>query len=132
MAFQECIELTSISLPDTVTKIGFGAFHKCKKLTFFAVFSRFVTIGPNVFKDCQEIKTIICSKNKIKLEGYKEYELTINVCKKYNIIIPKKMRDSMLEVMLYNRKQHIPEEMICLIVDKMYDPLCLYIKNQRD
>ena len=51
-AFNNCTELTSISLPNTVTEIGAYAFAYCNQLTTINIPSSVTTIKRNAFGNC--------------------------------------------------------------------------------
>ena len=51
-AFEHCAELTSITLPDSVTNIRSAAFFECKKLVFITIGIGIASIDPKVFDGC--------------------------------------------------------------------------------
>ena len=58
-AFQGCMELTSIVIPKSITKIGVRAFKECKGLTTITLPDSIINIGEEAFKDCESLtKTI--------------------------------------------------------------------------
>lgn len=56
--FNECTELTSITIPGTVTSIGDRAFAGCSCLTGFVVPKSVMMIGGNVFGGCSAMTSI--------------------------------------------------------------------------
>lgn len=50
-AFNECTELTSVTLPNGITTIGNGAFLKCSKLTSITLPSKLTKIGDYAFNE---------------------------------------------------------------------------------
>ena len=52
------LTITSISLPDTITEIGNGAFWHAKGLTSIKLPASLTTLGNNVFNDCSALATI--------------------------------------------------------------------------
>lgn len=69
-AFYDCSGLTSVSIPDSVTKISTGAFSRCSGLTSVSIPNSVTEIGYNVFFGCdglQEICCLIANPDKIVL-----------------------------------------------------------------
>ncbi len=56
MAFYNCIDLTSVSLPDSLKEIGVYAFHMCTKLSRVDIPASVKTIGPKAFYGCPNLK----------------------------------------------------------------------------
>ena len=56
--FYCCSKLTSITLPDTLTTIGYGAFTGCNGLTSFTVPSGVKELGADAFSSCSNIVSI--------------------------------------------------------------------------
>ena len=57
-AFSMCSALTSISIPDSVTSIGGGAFLGCKSLTGIIIPDGVTSIGDGAFSWCPSLTTI--------------------------------------------------------------------------
>ena len=57
-AFEGCIGLTSITIPDTIISIGDCAFADCTRLTDIILPSGLTTIGNYVFKQCVRLTSI--------------------------------------------------------------------------
>lgn len=57
-AFNSCISLTSITLPEGVTSIGDGAFYDCTSLTSITLPEGVTSIGSSVFFDCTSLTSI--------------------------------------------------------------------------
>lgn len=57
-AFEECTELESISLPDSVTNIGNKAFKNCTKLREVKFSNNLLGIGESAFWGCEELEEV--------------------------------------------------------------------------
>ena len=58
-AFQECEELTSIDIPNSVKTIKKWGFYGCKKLNTIIIPNTVTTIEDNVFENCIGLETIV-------------------------------------------------------------------------
>ena len=57
-AFYNCSNLTSVSLPSTLTSIGGSAFSYCRSLTSVSLPSTLTSIGKGAFQDCYSLTSI--------------------------------------------------------------------------
>lgn len=57
-AFQYCSNLTSITLPESVTIIGNNAFSSCSNLISITIPKNIISIGINIFGYCRSLKDI--------------------------------------------------------------------------
>ena len=57
-AFCSSIILTSITIPNSVTSVGNGAFEDCSSLTSVTIPNSVTSIGENVFNSCISLKSI--------------------------------------------------------------------------
>lgn len=56
--FANCTSLTSIIIPDSVTKIDNSAFSGCASLTSITIPDSITRIGDNAFSDCTSLTTL--------------------------------------------------------------------------
>ena len=63
-AFNGCISLTSITIPNSVTSIGMCAFRHCRSLTSITIPNSVTSIGGDAFYGCENIETSIFTQRK--------------------------------------------------------------------
>ena len=89
-AFKGCMSLTSITIPDSVTEIRAWTFQDCYSLTSITIPNSITKIEDFAFMDCDDLTSITIPENVIKIGNVAFYgcELLSNVyCK--GIIPPK-------------------------------------------
>ena len=55
--FEKCTELTSITIPNSVTTIGEAAFYRCTGLTSITISNSVTTIGDYAFEKCTGLRS---------------------------------------------------------------------------
>jgi len=56
--FDNCTSLTSVTIPDSVTSIGYGAFRNCTSLKSVIIPSSVTEIGQNAFSRCTGLTSV--------------------------------------------------------------------------
>jgi hypothetical protein len=69
MAFGECKEITSITIPDSVTFIARNAFHGCSKLTNVNIPNSVTSIGFWAFAGCDSLEEVIIPEGVTTIEN---------------------------------------------------------------
>ena len=69
-AFDECTNLTAITIPDDVTSIGFQAFFRCSSLTSVTIGNSVTSIEGNAFNECSSLTSINIPDNVTSIEGF--------------------------------------------------------------
>jgi hypothetical protein len=57
-AFQSCMGLTSVTIPDSVTNLGGAAFAQCWSLTNVIIGTNVTAIGVGMFSDCFKLTSV--------------------------------------------------------------------------
>ena len=71
--FEDCENLTSVTIPDSVTKIGFSAFNACKALTSVTIGSGVTSICDWAFANCYALPSITIG-NSVRSIGNNAFE----------------------------------------------------------
>ncbi len=66
--FRACENLTSVTLPETLTGIGFGTFEDCKNLKNVTIPKKITVIDHYVFAGCESLTIISIPENVKKIE----------------------------------------------------------------
>lgn len=81
-AFEQCENLTSITIPDGVTSIGIYAFRNCTSLASIEIPNSVTSIGTYVFHNCTSLESIVIPHSVTEITGPLfggSYSLTIYV-----------------------------------------------------
>lgn len=73
-AFNECNELTGITIPNSVTSIGERAFSSCSNLTSIIIGKGVKSIGDYAFSNCPELIDVYCRVRKGATTGNDIFE----------------------------------------------------------
>ena len=57
-AFYDCSSLTSVTIPNSVTSIGYRAFHECSSLTSVTIPNSVTSIGEDAFHGCSSLTSV--------------------------------------------------------------------------
>ena len=69
-AFKGCSELATIIIPNSVTSIGSSAFSECSSMTSFTIPNSITTIESGTFSECKSLTTIEIPNTITKIESY--------------------------------------------------------------
>jgi hypothetical protein len=58
-AFEDCSGLIRVTIPDSVTSIGYKAFYKCSALTSVTIPNSVTSIGWNSFYGCDSLTSVV-------------------------------------------------------------------------
>ena len=68
-AFEGCTELTSVTIPDSVTSIGNYAFAGCTELTSVTIGDSVTSIGDYAFAGCTELTSVTIGDSVMSIDG---------------------------------------------------------------
>lgn len=72
-AFANCSQLSTVTIPDSISIIGGHAFYNCKNLTDINIPNNITNIGTYAFFGCEALSKIIIPKTVIKI-GYSAFK----------------------------------------------------------
>ena len=78
-AFKDCIQINSITIPDSVTLIEEDAFNSCSSLTSIIIGNSVTSIGEEAFEDCSSLSSVTIPDSVITIgeEAFEDcYNLT--------------------------------------------------------
>lgn len=59
-AFSGCVDLTKITIPDSIINIGYNSFARCTGLTCVTIPAQVATINDFAFEDCDNLYFVFC------------------------------------------------------------------------
>jgi len=75
-AFERCMDLTGITIPNSVTSIGHGAFQNCRSLTSITIPNSVTSIGEGAFDYCTGLTSIMIPNSVTSIGNYAFYRCT--------------------------------------------------------
>ena len=69
-AFNECTNLTSVTIPDSVSSIGASAFWLCSSLTSVTIPTGVTSVGNNVFSFCSSLTNVALPSGVTNIGNY--------------------------------------------------------------
>jgi hypothetical protein len=72
-AFYGCYNLTSVTIPDSVTSIGGRAFWYCRSLTSVTIPDSVTSIGDSAFNSCSSLTSVTIGNNVTNIGGWTFY-----------------------------------------------------------
>ena len=69
MAFSDCSDLTSVTIPESVTTIASGAFQECSALTAITIPLSLTSISSGVFRNCSALTAITIPESVTSIGG---------------------------------------------------------------
>lgn len=72
-AFEACKQLTGVTIPDTMTKIGDGAFAGCTALEYVNFGTNICEIGGMAFYSCRALKMAVLPDSVTNLSAYRSF-----------------------------------------------------------
>lgn len=74
--FESCTNLTSITIPDSVTSIGQSAFSQCSSLTSITLPDSLTSIESNTFNNCRSLTSITIPNGVTRIRDWAFYSCT--------------------------------------------------------
>ena len=134
-AFENCINLTSITIPNSVTWIGAGAFNRCSSLTSITIPNSVTIIGSSAFDDCSSLTSITIPDSVTSIARSAFYRCSslnsVKVSNKYCYDYFKDSRVSDITFMISNLEEYKEAQKLGakkIAIDSKYaskDGLCL-------
>ena len=136
VAFERCYELTSISLPSTLTEIEYGVFWNCNGLTSMTLPEGLTTIGNDAFRYCYSLKQLVLPStlSSIGERAFCNTEALLYLTSRFLLLlmrIPLRYQDGVTnfrKILILQRLQHFMSLRERLqIIRQLRDGACLII-----
>ena len=82
--FQNCANLTGITIPDCVTNIGNSAFSGCTSLTSITIPASVTSIGDSAFRGCTSLTSVTIPSSVTRIGNYAFRDCTRLTTIRYN------------------------------------------------
>ena len=69
-AFYECVDIKSVTIPDSITSIGEAAFSGCRGITGIVIPDSVTEIGSSAFSNCSALTEIAIPKSVVSIGSY--------------------------------------------------------------
>ena len=88
-AFNYCVNVTSVTIPNSVTTIGYSAFNHCISLTSIVIPNSVTSVGENAFEGCENLVSVTLSNAITSIE----FRTFLDCVKLKDINIPESVID---------------------------------------
>ena len=86
--------MTSVTIPNSVTRLGEGAFYGCEKLSFVAISNRLTKLEYDTFSYCKSLTEVTIHEGVTEICGFGgDYQGAFHMCESLRyVFIPESMK----------------------------------------